>query len=113
MLATKANGKASDSHRPAIGVRVALRGEGQVCLLAAMTHILRIVRDKWVWYGIVWYGGYGVVWYGMVWYGGYGMVWAKIKPPGSGPQVLVHVSIYQGNPFWVHIFEPHQVEFVA
>ena len=24
-----------------------------------------------------------------------------------GPQVLVHVSIYQGNPFWVPIFNPH------
>ena len=24
-------------------------------------------------------------------------VWVKIKPPGIGPQVLVHVSIYQGS----------------
>ena len=26
-------------------------------------------------------------------------------PPGYGPQV-VQVSMYQGNPFWVHIFDP-------
>ena len=32
-------------------------------------------------------------------------VWVKIKPPGIGPQVLVHVSTYQGKPFWVHIFD--------
>ena len=32
--------------------------------------------------------------------------WFKIKPPGYGPQILVHVSIYQGNPFWVPIFDP-------
>ena len=25
--------------------------------------------------------------------------WVKIEPPGYGPQVLVHASIYQGNPF--------------
>ena len=24
----------------------------------------------------------------------------------GGPQVLVHVSIYQGNPFWARIFDP-------
>ena len=24
-------------------------------------------------------------------------VWVKIKPPGIGPQVLVHASIYQGS----------------
>ena len=29
-------------------------------------------------------------------------VWVKIKPPGIGPRVLVHVSTYQGNPFWVY-----------
>ena len=23
--------------------------------------------------------------------------WVKIEPPGIGPQVLVHVSIYQGS----------------
>ena len=28
---------------------------------------------------------------------GYG---GEIKPPGIGPQVLVHVSIYLGKPFW-------------
>ena len=33
-------------------------------------------------------------------------VWVKIKPLGIGPQVLVHDSIYQGNPFWVHSFDP-------
>ena len=33
-------------------------------------------------------------------------VWVKIKPPGIGPQDLVHVSIYQGS-FWVPIFDPH------
>ena len=33
-------------------------------------------------------------------------VWIKIKPPGIGPQVLVHGSIYQGKPFWAHIFDP-------
>ena len=33
-------------------------------------------------------------------------VWVKIKPAGIGRQVLVHVSIYQGKPFWVHIFDP-------
>ena len=34
-------------------------------------------------------------------------VWVKVKPPGIGPQVLVHVSIYQGKPFWgYHIFDP-------
>ena len=26
--------------------------------------------------------------------------------PGNGPQVLVHVSVYQGNPFWVTFFDP-------
>ena len=31
----------------------------------------------------------------------------EIMPPGYGPQVLVHVSTYQGKPFWgYHIFEP-------
>ena len=30
-----------------------------------------------------------------------------MKPPGIGPQVLVHGSIHQGNPFWVPIFDPH------
>ena len=36
-------------------------------------------------------------------------VWVKIKPPGNGPQVLVHVSIYRsGNPFWGDpIFDHH------
>ena len=29
-----------------------------------------------------------------------------MKPPGYGPQVVVEVSIYRGNPFWVHIFDP-------
>ena len=33
-------------------------------------------------------------------------VWVKIKPTGNGPQVLVHVSICQGKPFWVPIFDP-------
>ena len=32
-------------------------------------------------------------------------VWVKIRPPGIGPQVLVHVSTYQG-PFGVPIFDP-------
>ena len=32
--------------------------------------------------------------------------WVRIKPPGIGPQVLVHVSTYQGKPFRVHIFDP-------
>ena len=30
----------------------------------------------------------------------------KIKPPGIGPQAVVQVSMYQGKPFWVHIFDP-------
>ena len=34
-------------------------------------------------------------------------VWVQIKPPGIGPQVLVHVSTYQGKPFVVHIFDNH------
>ena len=39
------------------------------------------------------------------WKYGYG---SKIQPPGIGPQSLVHVSIYQGNPFWGHpIFDNH------
>ena len=34
-------------------------------------------------------------------------VWVKIKPPGYGPQILVHVSTYQGKPFWGYpIFDP-------
>ena len=33
-------------------------------------------------------------------------VWVTMKPPGIGPQVLVHVSIYQGHPFGVPIFDP-------
>ena len=33
-------------------------------------------------------------------------VWVKIQPPGIGPQVLVHVSIDQGKPFWGPIFDP-------
>ena len=32
-------------------------------------------------------------------------LWVKIKP-GYGPQILVHVSSYQGKPFWVPIFDP-------
>ena len=32
----------------------------------------------------------------------------KLKPPGTGPQVLVHVSICQGHPFWGYpIFDNH------
>ena len=34
-------------------------------------------------------------------------VWVKIKPPGYGPQVLVHVSIYQGNLFFWYFFLTH------
>ena len=31
----------------------------------------------------------------------------KIKPPGIGPQVLVHVFTYQGNPCWSYpVFAP-------
>ena len=26
-----------------------------------------------------------------------------------GGQVLVHVSIYQGKPFWIHIFDPQPI----
>ena len=34
-------------------------------------------------------------------------VWVKIKPPGNGPQVLVHFFIYQDDPFWgCPIFDP-------
>ena len=45
-------------------------------------------------------------------YGGVaGWVWIKIKP-GNGPQVLVHVSIYQGKPFWV-LFEKQPYGGVA
>ena len=32
-------------------------------------------------------------------------VWRKIEQEGL-TQVLVHVSTYQGNPFWHRIFEP-------
>ena len=43
------------------------------------------------WASCVWdVFGSGVIW-----------VWVKIKPLGIGPQVLVHVSICQGKPFWV------------
>ena len=38
--------------------------------------------------------------------GGPKWVWVKIKAPGYGPQVLVHVATYQGKPFWVPIFDP-------
>ena len=38
--------------------------------------------------------------FGFIW------VWVKIKLPGYGPQVSVHVSIYQGS-FWVPIVDPH------
>ena len=31
---------------------------------------------------------------------------SKFEPPGYGPQVLVHVSFYQGKPFGVPIFDP-------
>ena len=34
----------------------------------------------------------------------------KVKPPGYGPQVLLHVSIYQGNPFYIPILDPHPSE---
>ena len=34
---------------------------------------------------------------------GFMWVWVNIKPPGYGPQVLVHVSI-QGTPFWGFLF---------
>ena len=40
-------------------------------------------------------------------------VWVKIKPPGIGPQVLVLGSIYQGNPFWVPMFDPQPFEPLA
>ena len=34
-------------------------------------------------------------------------IWVKIKAPGIGPPVLVHVSICQGKPFWGYpIFDP-------
>ena len=33
-------------------------------------------------------------------------VWVKIKRAGYGRQILVHVSIYQGKPFWAPIFDP-------
>ena len=33
-------------------------------------------------------------------------VWVKVKPAGYGPQTVVHVSIYQGKPFGVPIFDP-------
>ena len=36
---------------------------------------------------------------------GFTWVWVRIKPPGHGPQVLVHVSTYQGS-IWVPIFDP-------
>ena len=32
-------------------------------------------------------------------------VWVKIKAPGCGSQVL-HVSICQGKPFWLPMFDP-------
>ena len=31
----------------------------------------------------------------------------------QGPQVAVHVSIYQGNPFWVHIVDPQPPQNAA
>ena len=37
-------------------------------------------------------------------------MWVKIKLPGYGPQVLVHVATYQGKPFWVPIFDPQPVD---
>ena len=33
------------------------------------------------------------------------LTWEWVKPPGYGPQILVHVSIYQGKPF--SIFGSH------
>ena len=33
-------------------------------------------------------------------------VWLKIKRSDGKPQVLVHGSTYQGNPFWYRFFEP-------
>ena len=39
-------------------------------------------------------------------HGQFSWVWVKIKPPGIGTQVFLHVSIYQGKPFWVPIFDP-------
>ena len=33
-------------------------------------------------------------------------IWVKMKPSEYGPQVVVHVSIYQGKPFWVPAFDP-------
>ena len=36
-----------------------------------------------------------------------GWLWVTINKPGIRPQILVHISIYQGNPFWVYrIFDP-------
>ena len=32
----------------------------------------------------------------------YSWVWVKIKPPGIGPQVLVHVSIFEGSIWGTH-----------
>ena len=40
-------------------------------------------------------------------------VWVKIKPPGIGPQVLVHVCIYQGVFFGVPIFDPQPCSLVG
>ena len=39
-------------------------------------------------------------------------VWVKMKPPGIGPLVFVHVSIYQRNPVWIPIFDPQLNRFV-
>ena len=48
--------------------------------------------------------------------GGVGRGWkrGKIEPAGMGPQVKkVFGSIYQGNPCWVHIFDPQPGEIVG
>ena len=37
---------------------------------------------------------------GMLW------LWLRLNRRGK-PRVLVHVSTYQGNPFWYRFFEPH------
>ena len=43
----------------------------------------------------------------MVLFSGEKWGWVKIKPPGIGLQVLVLVSIYQGNPIWGYpMFDP-------
>ena len=65
------------------------QSDGKVFLMRRLTPEVLFASDFWL--GV---GGH----FGVHPACGHG---SKVEAPGIGPQVLVLVSIYQGNPFWV------------